>query len=92
MPCLQKVYMYAIMQISLLLGKSEFCKKIPSEDLSTEGKSIAHRGRIIMTHTLDYLSEDCVWELSYAARISSGRLSGMDAFAVSSLPSSMALE
>ena len=37
-----------------------------------------------MTHTLDYLlSEDCVWELSYATRISSGRPSGMDAFAVS---------
>ena len=93
MPCLSKEYMYAIMQISLLLDKSEFCKKTPSEDLSTEGKSIVHRGRIIMTHTLDYLlPEDCVWELSYAARISSGRPSGMDAFAVSSLPSFMALE
>lgn len=68
-------------------------QKIPSEDLSTEGKSIAHRGRIIMTHTLDYLlSENCVCELSYATRIYSGRPSGMDAFAVSSLPSSMALE
>ena len=76
-----------------LFYKSEFCPQIPSEDLSTEGKSIVHRGRIIMTHTLDYLlPEDCVWELSYAARISSGRPSGMDAFAVSSLPSFMALE
>ena len=92
MPCLSKEYMYAVMQISLWLYKSEFCKKIHSEALSTEGKSIAHRGRIIMTHTLDYLSDDCVWELSYATRISSGRPSGMDAFAVSSLPSSMALE
>lgn len=68
-------------------------QKIPSEDLSTEGKSIVYRGRIIMTHTLDYLlSENCVCELSYAARISSGRPFGMEAFAVSSFPSSMALE
>ena len=27
MPCLQKVYMYAIMQISLVLDKSEFERK-----------------------------------------------------------------
>ena len=45
-------------------GKSEFCKKIHSEALSTEGKSIAHRGRIMRIvyancHMLrEYLLED----------------------------------